>query len=96
MVTVTLPTMDYQFAAGHRVRLVLTTTDFGYATSPRLALYQVGLASPGIVMPSDPALVLTDAGLAWWVWAAPAAAVVLAAVLLLTGRTAPARRRGWP
>ena len=86
VVAVTLPTMDYQFAAGHRVRLVLTTTDFGYATSPRLALYQVSLASPGIVMPSDPALVLTDAGLAWWVWAAPAAAVVLAAVLLLTGR----------
>ena len=86
VVSVTLPAMDYQFAAGHRVRLVLTTTDFGYATSPRLALYQVGLASPGIVMPTDPALVLTDAGLAWWVWAAPVAAVVLAAVLLLTGR----------
>ncbi len=86
MVTVTLAAMDYQFAAGHRVRLVLTATDFGYATPARLALYQVGLASPGIVMPSDPALALTDAGLAWWVWAAPAAAVVLAAVLLLTGR----------
>ena len=86
VITVTLPAMDYQFAAGHRVRLVLTATDFGYATPARLAVYQVGLASPGIVMPSDPALVLTDAGLAWWVWAAPAAAVVLAAVLLLTGR----------
>ncbi len=86
VVTVTLPTMDYQFDAGHRVRLVLTATDFGYATPAPLAVYQVGLASPGIVMPADPALVLTDAGLAWWVWAAPAAAVVLAAILLLTGR----------
>ena len=86
VVTVTLPAMDYQFAAGHRLRLVLTATDFGYATPARLALYQVAMAGPGIVMPSDPALVLSDAGLAWWVWAAPLAAVVLAAILLLTGR----------
>ena len=46
-VTVTLPAIDYDFAAGHRLRLVLTTTDFGYATPPPPAVYQVALAGPG-------------------------------------------------
>src|ERR1019366_4424849 len=36
VVTVQLPAIDYDFAAGHRLRLVLTTTDFAYATAPVL------------------------------------------------------------
>ncbi len=86
LVTVQLPTMDYQFAAGHQLMLVLTTTDFAYASPGGPAAYQVALAGPGIVMPSDPALVLQGNGLAWWTWAAPVAAILLAALLLLTGR----------
>ena len=58
-VTVTLPAMDYQFAAGHRLRLVLTSTDFGYATSGTAAAYRVALAAPGLSVPSDPALRIT-------------------------------------
>ena len=42
-VSVTLPAMDYQFAAGHRLRLVLTSTDFGYATPGAAAAYRVAL-----------------------------------------------------
>ncbi|HVB45512.1 MAG TPA: alpha/beta fold hydrolase [Streptosporangiaceae bacterium] len=92
VVTVVLPTMDYQFAAGHRIRLVFTTTDFGYATPAAPARYQVALASPGITLPTDPALVLQGRGLQWWIWVAPLVAVLLAASLLLTGR----RRIGAP
>ncbi len=86
IVTVTLPAMDYQFAAGHRLRLVLTTTDFGYATSPAAAAYQVALAGPGLSVPSDPALQIAGGGVPWWTWAAPIAALAAAAVILLARR----------
>jgi ABC-2 type transport system ATP-binding protein len=86
VLTVQLPAIDYQFAAGHRLRLVLTTTDSAYATSPASATYQVALAGSGISMPSDPALVVRNGGLPWWTWAAPIAALLLAAALLLLGR----------
>ena len=83
MVTVTLPAMDYQFAAGHRLRLVLTSTDFGYATAGAAAAYRVALAGPVLSVPSDPALRITGGGVPWWTWAAPLAALAAAAVILL-------------
>ncbi|MEW9549536.1 alpha/beta fold hydrolase [Nonomuraea sp. NPDC050783] len=84
--TVTLPAVDHGFAAGHRLRLVVTTTDMGFATPAEPATYQVSLAAPGLTVPTVPALTAAPAGIAWWVWAMPLAAVVLAAVLLATGR----------
>ena len=89
-VTVTLPAIDYSFAAGHRLRLVLTTTDFGYATPPAPAVYQVALAGPGLVVPGDPDLTVAGGGAPWWTWAAPLLALAAAAAILATGR----RRRG--
>jgi ABC-2 type transport system ATP-binding protein len=91
VVTVALPGLDYGFAAGHRLRLVLTTTDFGYASPSAPAVYQVALAGPGVTMPGDPALTVVTGGVPWWVWAAPAAALAAAALILGLGR---ARRRG--
>ncbi len=91
-VTVTLPAIDYQFAAGHRLRLVLSSTDFGYATAPQAAVYQVALASRGLTVPLDPGLRVTGGGVPWWTWAAPLAALAAAAGLLL----APRRRRARP
>src|SRR5215831_13486592 len=88
-VTVALPAIDYSFSAGHRLRMVLTTTDFSYATGSAPAVYRVALAGPGLTVPSDPALTVTGAGAPWWVWAAPTASLV-AAVLILVLR----RRRG--
>ena len=85
-VTVTLPAMDYQFAAGHRLRLMLTSTDFGYATPRTAAAYRVALAGPGLSVPSDPALQIAGGGAAWWTWAGPAAALAAAAVILLARR----------
>ena len=46
VVSVALPAIDYRFAAGHRLRLVLTTTDFAYATPAAPLTYQVALAVP--------------------------------------------------
>ena len=97
-VTVTLPAMDYQFAAGHRLRLVLTSTDFGYATSPEAAAYRVALAGPGLAgsllsVPADPALQITGSGVPWWTWAAPVAALAAAALILLAR---PRRRPAVP
>ena len=85
-VTVRLPAIDYQFAAGHRIRLVLTTTDFAYATPPQAATYQVALAGPGLSLPSDPALTAVNGGVPWWTWAAPLAALAVAALILAAGR----------
>src|SRR5215472_5748093 len=82
-VTVALPAIDYSFSAGHRLRLVLTTTDFSYANPPAPAVYRVALAGPGLTVPTDPALTVTGAGAPWWVWAAPAAALVAAVLILV-------------
>ena len=92
-VTVTLPAIDYQFAAGHRLRLVLSSTDFAYATAPQAAVYQVGLAGRGLTVPLDPALQVTGGGVPWWAWAAPLAALAAAALLLVPRRR---RARGPP
>jgi ABC-2 type transport system ATP-binding protein len=86
VVTVALPAIDYSFSAGHRLRLVLTTTDFGYATPPAPAVDQVALAGPGLVVPADPALTVTGGGAPWWAWAAPLFALAAAALILAIGR----------
>jgi ABC-2 type transport system ATP-binding protein len=86
VVTVALPAIDYSFSAGHRLRLVLTTTDFGYATPPAPAVYRVALAGPGLVVPADPALTVTGGGAPWWAWAAPLFALAAAALILTVGR----------
>jgi ABC-2 type transport system ATP-binding protein len=90
VVTVTLPAIDYQFAAGHRLRLVLASTDFAYAGPRQAAVYRVALAGAGLTVPTDPGLRVAGGGAPWWTWAAPIAALAAAAVILL------ARRRGRP
>ncbi|TDE36853.1 alpha/beta fold hydrolase [Nonomuraea mesophila] len=85
--TVTLPAVDHNFAVGHRLRLVLTTTDMGFATPAEPATYQVSLVSTKLTVPMVGTLAAASGGVAWWVWAMPLAAVVAAAALLVTGRT---------
>ncbi|MEV0145802.1 MULTISPECIES: CocE/NonD family hydrolase [unclassified Nonomuraea] len=87
--TVTLPAVDHLFAAGHRLRLTVATTDMGYATPAEAASYQVGLASPALAVPTVAALETPATGVAWWVWAMPLAGVAVAVVLLATGRARP-------
>ena len=43
-VTVTLPAIVHRFEAGHAMRVVVSTTDQGYAAPPDAAVYTVGLA----------------------------------------------------
>ncbi len=85
--TVVLPAADHNFAAGHRLRLVVATTDMGFATPAEPATYQVALSSPQLTVPTVRTLSAPPAGIAWWVWAMPLTAIVIAAVLLATGRT---------
>src|SRR5215468_7112961 len=86
VVTIALPAIDHDFSTGHRLRLVLTATDYAYAAPSAPAIYRVALAGPGVIMPSDPALTVVNGGVPWWVWAAPAAALVAAALILALGR----------
>jgi len=81
-----LPAVDHAFAAGHRLRLVLSTTDLGYASPAVPSVLTVSLADPRLMVPTDPGLTADATPLPWWVWALPPLALAVAAALLLTGR----------
>ncbi|MHA7958527.1 alpha/beta fold hydrolase [Streptomyces sp. L500] len=88
-----LPAIDHTFEAGHRMRLVLSATDLGYASPTHPAGYTVSLAGGGLSVPTALDVRTGSAGLPWWTWGLPAGGVLVAAALLLTGRrrtTAPA------
>ncbi|MFF9566542.1 alpha/beta fold hydrolase [Streptomyces sp. NPDC014685] len=84
-VRLTLPAIDHRFDAGHRLRLVLSTTDLGHASPAAPATYTVTPAGP-LTVPTAPGLKTAAAPLPRWTWALPAAAVVIAAALLFTAR----------
>lgn len=88
-----LPAVDHEFDAGHRMRLVFSATDLGYASPAEPATYTVTADGP-LTVPTAPAVTTAAAALPWWTWGLPAAALVIAAALLLTARrrTAPRRR----
>ncbi|GAA2481320.1 CocE/NonD family hydrolase [Actinocorallia cavernae] len=91
-VTVTLPAIDHEVQKGHRLRLVLATTDLGYASPAAPATYTVTLKG-ALSVPTAPAVRTTAAPLPSWVWWLPLAGAGIAAALLLTARrrtTAPA------
>ncbi|NVI90833.1 alpha/beta fold hydrolase [Actinomadura sp. BRA 177] len=88
-VTVTLPAMDYRFDRGHRLRLVIATTDMGFATPAAPSSYKVQVVSP-LSVPTVPSLTTASSPLPAWVWGLPAVALAVALAILLPGR----RRRG--
>ncbi|RCG30645.1 alpha/beta fold hydrolase [Sphaerisporangium album] len=85
-VRVTLPTIDHRFDAGHRLRLVVSTTDMGFASGTAPAVFRVAAAPAPLTVPTDSALRAAAAGLSWWTWALPLAALVVAVALALAGR----------
>jgi ABC-2 type transport system ATP-binding protein len=86
-VRVRLPAVDHTFPAGHRLVVAFATTDLGYAGPTAPAAYTVSLAGPdAVTLPTDPALAGEAAGVPRWVWVAPPVAVVVALLLLATGR----------
>jgi ABC-2 type transport system ATP-binding protein len=84
--TIRLPAIDHEFAAGHRMRVTLSTTDLGYAMPVTPSVHQIGLASTTLTLPTVAALRTPGAGPAWWTWVLPLTAIVIAAGILLTGR----------
>ncbi|KPI27197.1 hydrolase CocE/NonD family protein [Actinobacteria bacterium OK074] len=91
-VTVTLPAIDYEIQDGHRLRLVLASTDLGYASPTTPATYTVTLKGD-LKVPTAPGVKTAAAPLSAWVWWLPLAGAAVAGALLLTGRrrtTAPA------
>ncbi|MEU3986652.1 CocE/NonD family hydrolase [Streptomyces sp. NPDC026672] len=84
-VTVTLPAIDHDVQKGHRLRLVLASTDLGYSSPVAPATYTVGLRG-ALNVPTAPGVTSAAAPLPAWVWWLPAAGAVLAAGLLLAGR----------
>ncbi|MGD3107176.1 alpha/beta fold hydrolase [Streptomyces sp. YGL11-2] len=81
-----LPAVDHDFAAGHRLRLVLAATDLGYATPAEPATYTVSLADGALAVPTAPQVRSAAAPLPAWTWGLPATAAVIAALLLFTAR----------
>ncbi|WP_128378796.1 alpha/beta fold hydrolase [Streptomyces cavernae] len=91
-VTLTLPAIDHEVEKGHRLRLVLASTDLGYASPVAPATYTVSLKGD-LRVPTAPGVTTAAAALPSWVWWLPPAGAGIALVLLVTGRrrtTAPA------
>ncbi|MCI3239313.1 alpha/beta fold hydrolase [Streptomyces spinosisporus] len=91
-VTITLPAVDHEVEQGHRLRLVLASTDLGYASPTAPATYTVSVRGD-LKVPTAPGVTTAAAPLPSWVWWLPVAAAVIAPALLVTGRrrtTAPA------
>ncbi|WP_426363959.1 alpha/beta fold hydrolase [Streptomyces sp. E-08] len=84
-VTLTLPAIDHEVEAGHRLRLVVAATDLGYASPVVPARYTVAVAGP-LTVPTAPGLATQAAALPWWVWGLPLLGLAGAAALLLTAR----------
>ncbi|MEV8066280.1 CocE/NonD family hydrolase [Streptomyces sp. NPDC085995] len=84
-VALTLPAIDHEVQKGHRLRLVLASTDLAYASPATPATYTVSLKS-ALTVPTAPGVRTAAAPLPAWVWWLPAAGAVVAAALLLTAR----------
>ncbi|MEH0544458.1 alpha/beta fold hydrolase [Streptomyces sp. B21-105] len=84
-VTITLPAIDHKVEEGHRLRLVLASTDLGYASPMNPATYTVSMKGE-LKVPTAPAVTTAAAPLPSWVWWLPLTGAALALALLLTAR----------
>ncbi|MFF8189559.1 alpha/beta fold hydrolase [Streptomyces bobili] len=84
-ITLTLPAIDHEVDKGHRLRLVLASTDLGYASPAAPATYTVSLKGD-LEVPTAAAVSTAAAPLPSWVWWLPLAGAGLALALLVTGR----------
>ncbi|MFE7589415.1 alpha/beta fold hydrolase [Kitasatospora sp. NPDC057512] len=94
-VTVALPAVDHTFPAGHRVRLVLASTDLAYASPVEPATYRVAPAG-ALTVPTVEELVTEAAPLPARTWLLPVIAVLAAAALLLVPRLRRRRAAAGP
>ncbi|MEU6127349.1 alpha/beta fold hydrolase [Streptomyces sp. NPDC047123] len=80
-----MPAVDHKVQKGHRLRVVLTSTDLGYASPTHPARYTVALKGD-LQVPTAPGVETAAAPLPAWVWWLPAAGAVIALALLATAR----------
>jgi ABC-2 type transport system ATP-binding protein len=84
-VRITLPAIDHEIDDGHRLRLVLASTDLGYASPTAPATYTVSLKGD-LKVPSALGQRDTQGALPAWVWWLPLAGATIALALIVTGR----------
>ncbi|MEU7056159.1 alpha/beta fold hydrolase [Streptomyces sp. NPDC046197] len=84
-VTLTLPAVDHEVQKGHRLRLVLASTDLGYASPTAPATYTVSVKGD-LRVPTAPGVTTAAAPLPTWVWWLPLVGAAVALALLLTAR----------
>lgn len=84
-VEITLPAIDHDVQKGHRLRLVLASTDLGYASPVQPATYTVSVKGD-LSVPTAPGVKTAAAPLPAWVWWLPATGAVIAVLLLITAR----------
>ncbi|MCZ4611333.1 CocE/NonD family hydrolase, partial [Streptomyces sp. Lzd4kr] len=82
-VTITLPAIDHDIESGHLLRLVVSSTDLGYASPLSPATYTVSLKGD-LTVPTAPGVDTAAAPLPAWVWWLPLAGAGVALALLLT------------
>ncbi|WP_121162215.1 alpha/beta fold hydrolase [Micromonospora pisi] len=83
-VRVTLPGIVHRVEAGHRLALVVATSDQGYATPVAPAVYSVGLGGDQITLPTVAGEPIATTGVLWrWALAALLAAIVVGLVVVL-------------
>ncbi|MFI1482879.1 CocE/NonD family hydrolase [Streptomyces sp. NPDC020747] len=87
-VRITLPAIDHEVDDGHRLRLVLASTDLGYASPTAPATYTVSQVSQksALTVPTPLGGDTAASALPAWVWWLPLAGAGLALALLLSGR----------
>ncbi|MGW6055755.1 alpha/beta fold hydrolase [Streptomyces sp. NPDC055189] len=84
-VTLTLPAVDHDLQKGHRLRLVLASTDLGYASPTQPATYTVSTKGD-LQVPTAPGVKTAATPLPAWVWWLPASGAVIGVLLLVTAR----------
>uniref|UniRef100_UPI000B20F77B ATP-binding cassette domain-containing protein n=1 Tax=Streptomyces torulosus TaxID=68276 RepID=UPI000B20F77B len=84
-VKLTLPAIDHELDDGHSLRLVLASTDLGYASPAAPATYTVSLKGD-LEVPTPLGGADRSDILPAWVWYLPIGGAAVAAVLLVTGR----------
>lgn len=94
-VMLTLPAIDHAVEKGHRLRLVLASTDLAYASPAAPATYTVSLKGD-LRVPTAAGVTTAAAPLPSWVWWLPLAGALLALGLLLTARRRTAARPPTP
>jgi ABC-2 type transport system ATP-binding protein len=95
-VTVTLPAIVRQVAAGHRIRIVVATSDQAFLTPPQPTTYTVAVGST-VTLPTVVGTPIANPQVVWrYVLAGLIVAVALGLAVLLLVRRRRARRRHGP